>query len=109
MRKRKLSPREIERRQQQREETVVAGPWGDMHEAKRQSGLGRSKISELIAEEKIRSAKVGRRRLIHIPSLLHYIDSRATGPPAPGHQNLDEFQPNKRRLAPADGSPTEDP
>ena len=87
MRKRKLSPREIERSQQQ---TVVAGPWGDMHEAKRQSGLGRSKIFELIAEEKIRSAKVGKRRLIHIPSLLYYIDSMATGPPAPGHNNPDE-------------------
>ena len=93
MRKRKLSPQEIERRQRQREETVVAGPWGDMHEAKRQSGLGRSTISELIAEGKIRSAKVGKRRLIHIPSLLYYIDSRATGPPAPNHNNPDEVYP----------------
>ena len=90
MRKRKLLSREVERRQQRREETVVAGPWCDMHEARRQSGLGRSKISELIAQEKIRSAKVGKRRLIHIPSLLDYIDSRATGPPAPGHRDPDE-------------------
>jgi len=90
MRKRQsLSPREIERRQRQRDEAAV-GPWADMHEAKRQSGLGRSTISELIAEEKIRSAKVGKRRLIHIPSLLDYIDSRATGPPAPGHRDSDE-------------------
>jgi excisionase family DNA binding protein len=85
MRKRKLSPREVERRQRQRDE-AAAGSWGDMHEATRESGLGRSTISELIADEKIRSAKVGKRRLIHIPSLLDYIDSRATGPPAPGHE-----------------------
>ena len=76
-----LSPREIERRQRQRVE-AVAGPWVDMHEAKRQSGLGRSTISQLIADQKVRSSKVGKRRLIHIPSLLDYIDSRATGPPA---------------------------
>ena len=83
MRKRKLSPREIERRQQQREETVVAGPWGDMHEAKRQSGLGRSTIAELIRQQKIRSARVGRRRLVNLPSLLSYIEARAVGPAAP--------------------------
>jgi excisionase family DNA binding protein len=64
-----------------------------MHEAKRQSGLGRSTISELIAKEKIRSAKVGRRRLVHLPSLLNFIDGRATGPPAPGHQSPDEVHP----------------
>ena len=75
-----LSPREIERRQRQRVE-AVAGPWVDMHEAKRQSGLGRSTISQLIADQRVRSSKVGKRRLIHIPSLLDYIDSRATGPP----------------------------
>ena len=83
MRKRKLSPREIERRQQQREETVVAGPWGDMHEAKRQSGLGRSTIAELIRQQKIRSARVGRRRLVNLPSLLAFIDAVAVGPEAP--------------------------
>ena len=93
MRKRNsASPQEMQRHQSQQNE-AVAGPWGDMHEAKRQSGLGKSKISELIAQEKIRSAKVGKRRLIHIPSLLDYIDSRATGPPAPGHQNPDEVHP----------------
>jgi excisionase family DNA binding protein len=81
MRKRKLSPREIERRQHQRDETV-AGPWGDMHEAKRQSGLGRSTIAKLIAEKKIRSAKIGKRRLIDIPFFLGYIASKATGPGA---------------------------
>ena len=99
MRKRQsLSPQEMERRQRQRDEAVagvghVTGPWGDMHEARRQSGLGRSKISELIAQEKIRSAKVGKRRLIHIPSLLDYIDSRATGPPAPSYDGPDEVHP----------------
>jgi excisionase family DNA binding protein len=82
------SPQEMERRQRQRDE--AAGSWGDMHTAQRKSGLGRSSIYELIAEEKIRSAKVGKRRLIHIPSLLYYIDSMATGPPAPGHNNPDE-------------------
>jgi excisionase family DNA binding protein len=92
MRKRNsASPREMERRQRQRDE--AAGTWADMHEAKRQSGLGRSTISELIAEEKIRSAKVGKRRLIHIPSLLDYIDSRATGPLAPSCDGPDEVHP----------------
>jgi excisionase family DNA binding protein len=82
----------MERRQRQRE-NVVAGPWADMHVARCRSGLGRSTISELIAEEKIRSAKVGKRRLIHIPSLLDYIDSRATGPPAPSYDGADEVHP----------------
>jgi hypothetical protein len=91
MRKRMLSPLEIKRRQLQREEAVagvghVVGTWGDMHAAKLESGLGRSKICELIAEEKIRSAKIGKRRLVNIPSLLNYIDSRATGPLAPAPQ-----------------------
>jgi hypothetical protein len=85
------SPRESERRQRQRDE--AAGAWGDMHEAKRQSGLGRSTIAELIRQEKVRSAKIGRRRLVNLPSLLHYIDGRATGPPAPGHQDPDEVHP----------------
>jgi excisionase family DNA binding protein len=80
MRKRKLlSPREMERHQSQRDE-AVAGPWGDMHEAKRQSGLGRSTIAELIRQEKIRSSKIGKRRLIHLRSLLRYIDALAVGP-----------------------------
>jgi hypothetical protein len=73
------SPQEMERRQHQRVEAVL-GPWADMHEAKRQSGLGRSTISQLIADQRVRSSKIGRRRLIHLPSLLAYIDSRATGP-----------------------------
>jgi len=100
MHKRKLLPREIERSQQQ---TVVAGPWGDMHEAKRQSGLGRSKIFELIAEEKIRSTKVGKRRLIHLASLQAFLDSQATGPPAPAHEgpgsrpiHIEAGRPNSR-------------
>jgi excisionase family DNA binding protein len=92
MRKRNpASPQEMERRQRQRDEAV--GSWGDMHAAQRESGLGRSSIYELIAEEKIRSAKVGKRRLIHIPSLLDYIDSRATGPPAPSYDGPDEVHP----------------
>jgi hypothetical protein len=82
MRKRKLSPREIERRQHQRDETV-AGPWGDMHEARRRSGLGRSTIAELIRQQMIRSSKIGKRRLIYIPSLLSYLEARAVGPAAP--------------------------
>ena len=82
MRKRKLSPREIERHQHQRNDTV-AGPWGDMHEARRQTGLGRSTIAELIRQERVRSAKVGKRRLVNIPSLLSYIEARAVGPAAP--------------------------
>jgi hypothetical protein len=80
MRKPKLPPREVERRQQRREETVVAGPWGDMHEAKRQSGLGRSTIAELIRQRRVKSAKVGKRRLVHLGSLLGYIDALAVGP-----------------------------
>jgi excisionase family DNA binding protein len=88
----------MERRQRQRDEAVagvghVTGSWGDMHQAKRESGLGRSTISELIAQKKIRAAKIGRRRLIHIPSLLDYIDGKATGPPAPGHKGPDEVHP----------------
>jgi excisionase family DNA binding protein len=82
MRKRQLkllSQEEIERRQRQRE-NAVAGPWGDMHEAKRQSGLGRSTIAELIRQEKIRSSKIGKRRLIHLRSLLRYIEALAVGP-----------------------------
>ena len=86
------SPQEMERRQKQRE-NAGAGPWADMHMARCRSGLGRSTISELIAEKKIRAAKIGRRRLIHIPSLLDYIDSKATGPPAPGHKGPDEVHP----------------
>jgi excisionase family DNA binding protein len=82
MRKRKLSPREIERRQHQQDETV-AGPWSDMHEARRQSGLGRSTIAELIRQRKIKSAKIGRRRLVNLPSLLAFIDAVAVGPEAP--------------------------
>ena len=77
-----LSPRETERRQLQRDETV-AGPWGDMHEARRRSGLGRSTIAELIRQQMIRSSKIGKRRLIYIPSLLSYIEARAVGPAAP--------------------------
>ena len=84
MRKRKLpSPHEIERRQRQRDEAVVAGAWGDMHDAKCVSGLGRSTIADLIRREKIRSSKVGKRRLINIPSLLGYIEAHAVGPAAP--------------------------
>jgi excisionase family DNA binding protein len=76
------SPQEMERHQHQRDE-AVAGPWGDMHEAKRQSGLGRSTIAELIRQQKIRSARVGRRRLVNLPSLLAFIDAVAVGPEAP--------------------------
>jgi hypothetical protein len=87
MHKRKLkplSPREIERRQCQRFETVVvAGPWGDVREAMLQSGLGRSTICELVRQQMIRSSKVGRRRLVNLPSLISYIEARAVGPAAP--------------------------
>ena len=92
MRKRKLVPRRTDKRDT-KEFQAVPAVWGDFHEAKRISGLGRSTISELIAEEKIRSAKVGKRRLIHIPSLLDYIDSSATGPPAPSYDGPDEVHP----------------
>jgi hypothetical protein len=87
MRKRKLSPQEIERRQHQRDD-AVAGPWGDMHEAKRKSGLGRSTIALLIKEKQIRSSKIRKRRLIDIPSLLDYIDAHAVGPPAAPAEKL---------------------
>jgi hypothetical protein len=76
MRKRKLSPP----KRLQPDATPGEGVWGDMHRAKRESGLGRSTIAKLIAEEKVRSAKIGKRRLIHIASLLGHIDSQATGP-----------------------------
>jgi len=76
MRKRKLSPP----KQLQPDSTVSDGAWGDMHRARRESGLGTSTIFKLIAEEKIRSAKIGKRRLINIPSLLNHIESQATGP-----------------------------
>ena len=93
MRHRKLKPlspreikrrqREIERRHRQLDKAVVARRWDDMHEAERVSGLGRSTLAELIRKEEIRSAKVGKRRLVDIPFLLGYIEARAVGPAAP--------------------------
>jgi excisionase family DNA binding protein len=92
MRKRKLKPlspreikrrqREIERRHRQLDKVVVATRWDDMHEAERVSGLGRSTLAELIRKKEIRSAKVGKRRLVDINFLLGYIEARAVGPAA---------------------------
>jgi hypothetical protein len=88
MRKRKLkllSPEEIERRQRQRDQAIVA-QWVDMNEAICQTSLGKSTVAELIRQEKIRSSKIGKRRLINLPSLLALIDALAVGPAAPsGH------------------------
>ena len=62
---------------------IVSPTWIDVHEAKRASGLGRSTLADLVSDEKIRSSKVGKRRLIHLGSLLAYIEVRAVGPVAP--------------------------
>ena len=53
--------------------------WGDMFAAEAASGLKHSTIYELANEEHIGTTKVGGRRLFHIPSLLAYLESRATG------------------------------
>jgi hypothetical protein len=82
MRKRKLVPRRTDKRDT-KEFQAVPAVWGDFHEAKRLSGLGRSSITELVRLQKIRSSKFGKRRLINLPSLLSYIEARAVGPAAP--------------------------
>ena len=83
MRKRKLTPPRTTGPDSQAA-TIIASPtWVDFHEAKRASGLGRSTLADLVRDEKIRSSKIGKRRLIHLGSLLQYIDSCALGPPVP--------------------------
>jgi excisionase family DNA binding protein len=47
-------------------------------EACEASGLGRTKIYEMIAQRKIAVTKVGNRTLVLVPSLLAAIDPRAS-------------------------------
>ncbi len=48
-------------------------PTCSIAEACRAVGIGRTKLYELIDEELVESVKIGRRRLVRIPSLLHYL------------------------------------
>jgi len=52
-------------------------------EALRVTGLGRTKLYELISRESLRTIKIGRRRLIVVESLLALIPSHST---SPGHR-----------------------
>ena len=47
-------------------------------EALRATGLGRTKLYELIGQESLRTFKVGRRRLIVVQSLLSLIPNHGT-------------------------------
>lgn len=42
------------------------------------TGLGRSKLYELIGEGQIDTTTVGRRRLVRVPSLLRLVEGRAS-------------------------------
>jgi excisionase family DNA binding protein len=50
-------------------------------EACEASGLGRTKIYELIGAEKLKTTKVGHRTLILVPSLLEVIDPEGNAAP----------------------------
>jgi hypothetical protein len=48
-------------------------PTCTIDEAKRASGLGRSKLYELIGEGRLKSVKIDKRHLIQVPSLLRLL------------------------------------
>jgi excisionase family DNA binding protein len=52
----------------------------DIPEACRLTGLGRSKLYELLSTGEIRSITVGRRRLIPVAALRDWLDRLETGP-----------------------------
>ncbi len=52
-------------------------------EALRVTGLGRTKLYELINRESLRTLKIGRRRLIVVESLLALIPTQGTEPSRP--------------------------
>ncbi len=52
-------------------------------EALRATGLGRTKLYELIGQQSLRTFKVGRRRLIVVQSLLSLIPNHGTEPRQP--------------------------
>jgi len=66
-------------------DTIAAAVWIRLPEAQRLTGLSRSKIYELLASGRVRSASLrdpGQRhatRLIDRADLLAYIERRATG------------------------------
>ena len=49
-------------------------------EALRATGLGRTKLYELIGQESLRTLKIGRRRLIVVESLLSLVTTPDTRP-----------------------------
>ncbi|MDE2111483.1 MAG: helix-turn-helix domain-containing protein [Alphaproteobacteria bacterium] len=59
-----------------REIPFAERPTCTVKEACRASGLGRTKLYELFDDDRIKSFTVGRRRLVHVPSLLKFLKFR---------------------------------
>jgi len=55
----------------------------DIPEACRLTGLGRSKLYELLSAGEIPSVKVGKRRVVPVASLRQWL-AKLANPPAPG-------------------------
>jgi len=55
----------------------------DIAEACRLTGLGRSKLYQLMSAGEIPSVKIGKRRVVPVDSLRQWL-ARLAGPPAPG-------------------------
>jgi excisionase family DNA binding protein len=62
--------------------------WAKPSIAGKPFNLGRTSIYELIAEGKIKSAKVGKARLVSVASLRAYIEGLADNPPAGRRINI---------------------
>ena len=60
--------------------TAIQQEWAKPGVVGKPFGLGRTTVFRLLSEGKIKSAKIGKIRLVSVDSLREYIESRAQAP-----------------------------